>query len=479
MKKKIISAILCASMVAGILAGCGGSAGSSTTEAGKTEGTQAATQAATQAGTTEAGTTEAKGETAAADDTEKADANTELSGTLVVALWDNVSMQLFEDLDLAGKFQEVYPDANIEFEKLKDDSEYWNAMKMRASANQLPDIMFNKTFTLSRFKDYLVDLSDTEANKNNNIAQGYAVDGKVLGLPEKMTAEYVYYWKDMFKEAGVEVPTTWSELEEVSKKLQDHFGAENGDFMAIAMGGKDEWPTYPFTEFMPALESGNGQNWNTMATQDEPFSEGTDFYKAYTKINSLFTSGVFGKDPVGIGNDQATALFAQKQAAMVASGGWALTSISEGADSTDELGTFYLPTRDTAEDPFRAITQGDNFMSITTHAKNPDLAKAFVEFYFSDAWYPEYIKSQADDNTMKTVQKDKDPILAQADELQPDKELVMYDGGGDDFTALVAETTFDYKKLGAEMLVSGFDLPSALNDLNTKWKAAREKLDIK
>ena len=98
MKKKVISAILCVSMVAGILAGCGGSTGSSTTEAGKTEGTQAA---ATQAGTTEAGTDEAKGETAAADDTEKADANTELSGTLVVALWDNVSMQLFEDLDLA------------------------------------------------------------------------------------------------------------------------------------------------------------------------------------------------------------------------------------------------------------------------------------------------------------------------------------------------------------------------------------------
>lgn len=183
MKKKIISVLLCASMVAGILAGCGGSTGSSTTEAGKTEGSQAATQAGTtEAGTSEAGTTEAKGETAAADDTEKADANTELSGTLVVALWDNVSMQLFEDLDLAGKFQEVYPDANIEFEKLKDDSEYWNAMKMRASANQLPDIMFNKTFTLSRFKDYLVDLSDTEANKNNNIAQGYAVDGKVLEL---------------------------------------------------------------------------------------------------------------------------------------------------------------------------------------------------------------------------------------------------------------------------------------------------------
>ena len=35
----------------------------------------------------------------------------------------------------AGKFQESYPNVNIEVEKIKDDSEYWNAMKMRASAN--------------------------------------------------------------------------------------------------------------------------------------------------------------------------------------------------------------------------------------------------------------------------------------------------------------------------------------------------------
>lgn len=170
-------------------------------------------------------------------------------------------------------------------------------MKMRASANQLPDVMFNKTFTLSRFKDYLVDLSDTEAAKNNELAEGYAVDGKILGIPMTAGYEYVYYWKDMFKEAGVEVPTTWSQFEEVSKKLQDYYGKDNKDFMAIACGLKDEWPDYPYMEFMPALESGNGQNWNDMAKQDEPFADGSDINKAYKKVQSLFTSGVLGKDP--------------------------------------------------------------------------------------------------------------------------------------------------------------------------------------
>ena len=44
---------------------------------------------------------------------------------------------------------------------------------------------------------------------------------------------------------------------------------------------------------------------------------------------------------------------------------------------------------------------------------------------------------------MKNFPKDKDPVLAESDTLCPDKVLVMYDGGGDDFTAIQNETTFD------------------------------------
>ena len=294
-----------------------------------------------------------------------------------------------------------------------------------------------------------------------------------------MSSEYVYYWKDMFKEAGVEVPDTWAELEEVSKKLQDYYGKDNGDYMAFAIGGKDEWTTYPFAEFMPSLISGNGQNWNTMAGQDEPFAEGTDVNTAFKKIDSLFSSGVFGKDPLGLSNDQAYNLFATKQSSIIAAGARALKSFKDTAESTDELGTFYLPVRDDESEPFRTVTQGDLFLSVTSHCENPELAKAFVEFCFSEDWYPDHIKSIPDDSASKTFTKEKDPILAQADELQPEAEIVMYDGGGDDFQALVAETTFDYKKLGAQMLIPDFDLDEALNELNTKWKAAREKLEIK
>lgn len=456
MKKRLLALTLGAVMTAGTLAGCSGD---------KAEA-PAAVQAAGEKTETQAAAGDSQGETA------------QLSGDLVFTIWDNNLMDYIDENDMVGKFQEKYPDVNIEVEKIKDDSEYWNAMKMRASANQLPDVMFNKPFTLSRFKDYLLDLSDLEAAKNNELAEGYALDGKVLGIPMTAGYEYVYYWKDMFEEAGVAVPTTWTQLQEAASKLQEYYGAENPDFMAIALGAKDEWPDYPFMEFMPALINGNGQNWNDMAKVDEPFAEGTDIHTAYTKINELFTSGVFGKDPLGLGNDQVTSLFAQKEAAMIALGDWGLQNIQSGADDISQLGTFYLPVRDSESDPFRVIVQGDSFMGVTTHSKNPELAKAFVEWFYSEDWYPGYIEYVTSASSMTNFPKEKDPVLAESDDAQPDMELVMYDGGGDDFQAIQNETAFDYKKLGAEMFTDDFNLNSRLEELNGKWKAARAKLGI-
>lgn len=463
MRKKLAALTMCAALAAGSLYGCAPEDGTSAS---------AAAPASTEA------QAESKGEETTAAAASNVEVNEDLEGDLVFAIWDNNLMDYIDQNDMAGKFQEAYPNINIEVEKIKDDSEYWNAMKMRASANQLQDVMFNKPFTLSRFKDYLIDLSDLDATRNNELAAGYGLDGKILGIPMTAGYEYVYYWKDMFEEAGVEVPTTWDQLKEVSRTLQDYYGKDNPDFMAIALGAKDEWPDYPFMEFMPALEGGNGQNWNDMAKTDAPFAADTDIAKAYQKAYDLFTSGVFGKDPLGLGSDQATALFAQKQAAITALGDWGLQNIQNGTDDYSQLGTFYLPARNTESDPFRVIVQGDSFMGITTHSKNPEAAKAFVEWFYSDAWYPGYINFVTSASSMTNFPKEKDPILAEADAAQPDMELVMYDGGGDDFQAIQNETAFDYKKLGAEMFTKGFDLTARLEELNTKWAAARQKLGI-
>ena len=52
---------------------------------------------------------------------------------------------------------------DLEIEEFKDDVEYFNQMKIRASANELPDLMYLQTRYFSVYGDYMLDLSDTQA----------------------------------------------------------------------------------------------------------------------------------------------------------------------------------------------------------------------------------------------------------------------------------------------------------------------------
>ena len=306
-----------------------------------------------------------------------------IKATLTFGTWDTDAMKLYDELDIEGRFQKLYPNVTIEIEEFKDDTEYFNAMRIRASAQSLPDIMFNETVTLANFAEYLYDLSGLKAAENNILAEGYMVDGKILGLSEKRQEEYVLFWRDMFDEAGVDVPQTWDEFVAVSSKLQEYYGASNPDFMAIALGAKDEWPIYPLVENMPSGISGNGQYWNEMAEIDRPFEKGTDIQIAYAKINALFHTGVFGRDPLGMGYDQAFSIFMQKNAAMAMDSPIGLTGIYNAGIDTSDLESFYLPFREKEDEPLNLPVRGDFLMGITTCTKNYELAKAFVEFYFS------------------------------------------------------------------------------------------------
>ena len=70
-------------------------------------------------------------ETTAAEDAEGSEesaataaSNEELSGTLTFAIWDNNLNDFIEENDMVGKFQEQYPNVDVEVEKIKDDSEF-------------------------------------------------------------------------------------------------------------------------------------------------------------------------------------------------------------------------------------------------------------------------------------------------------------------------------------------------------------------
>lgn len=196
---------------------------------------------------------------------------------------------------ISDAYNKVNPNVTIKMEKVPA-TEYDNTMKIRNSAQKLPDIFPVRVITLENYKNILTPLNDLEATKLNKFAKDYAIDGNIYGLPMYGFNEFVYYRKSIFNELGLEVPTTWEDFNSITQKLK-----ASGEYIPMALGGKDSWVTYPFNEFFPFLVSGGNDVWSKMAAEDEPFSPGKPFYTAYSMLNEFYKTKPFGDDPLGYG----------------------------------------------------------------------------------------------------------------------------------------------------------------------------------
>lgn len=388
--------------------------------------------------------------------------------TLTLLTWGNTLVPE-GTFDLAKEYKKTHPNVTIEIETVKDTGEFEQTMKIRKAANNLPDLFALKPYMLSNYADFLADVNDVPAASSNLYAKQFAVNGKIVGLPATTFNEFVWYKKSIFKEYGLSIPKTWDEFIAAAQKIKD-----GGKYIPILMGGKDAWPDYPFNEFMPSLVANDGQLWNKMATEDEPFTKDKPFYQAYAKIKKLYDAKVFGLDPLGMGYDQVKMMFGTK-GAMMCAGQWALADLKKALNGDgSDIGAFLLPVRDNASDKLNTITMVDLFLSTPKDGKNVKEAKEFINWYLTnETTYQAFLKASNVLSTQSNIKTAVDPCINEAFQ-GVDVNPVFYDGGNAAFQKIQAATKFDVKKMGQDMM-AGANLDKMMNDLNKSWKEARSK----
>lgn len=385
--------------------------------------------------------------------------------TLKMAMWDQNNGFIDFLTAKVKEFNQVMPNVTVELESFKSDGDYLQAMKVRASADELPDIYELKPNWLNDFKGNLTSLDDLGVTKQNKFAKTYAVDGKVLALPSVSFPELVYYNKSVFKELGLEVPTTWQQFIDTLQKIKD-----NGKYIPYAMGGKDAWPNYPFNEFLDHTISGDENYLSNLAKQDEPFAEGTPFFNGYTQIAQLYDADLMGPDPLGTSWDQATDLFVSKQAAVIAAGLWFMPSYAAKAGGTDDLGAFPMPYRKSDSEPLKLMTFTDQFYGINASTKHPEETKAFIEWFYSPEVYQTYIDEAQLNSSIEGVEANV-PWLQDFYKNNP-IEPFMYVPGDAEYTRIANAIQLDVKAVGQDMM-AGKKLADIAAELNKKWKKAK------
>jgi len=395
----------------------------------------------------------------------KSESEPEEEITLTLFEWVNIFNK--NDYDVAAEYKKVKPNVTIEIENAKDPDEVRQALKIRKTADEMPDIFPLKPYMVSEFGSILADISDLPAAKDNIYAEDFKFNGKIVGLPTEAFNELVWYDKEIFAEYNLEIPKTWDEF----IKLAETIKAGN-KYIPILMGGKDAWPDYPFNEFMPSLVADDGALWNTMAEDPQPFTADKPFYKAYQMIDQLYRAEVFGSDPLGMGFDQVKVMFGTK-GAMICAGQWFLPDAKKAmGDKSDKIGTFLLPVRKDANEKLNTVTMVDTFLATPQGGKNEAAAKEFINWFLTDpANYKAYTQARNVNSTMKSIEAGVDPCIAEAFK-GVDINPVIYDGGNEKFQNIQAATKFDVKQIGQEMM-AGKNLDELMDNLNKSWQEAQ------
>ncbi len=291
-------------------------------------------------------------------------------------------------------FTKEYPDVKVTFSAVSNDN-YPATKSSRLTAGNV-DIIVVKNFVevpefasdstsddvLLARSGGLVELTDESfmSNYTLSVLETQAVDGKQYAVPTGLSySTGVYYNKSLFEKYALEVPTTWSELENVMSTL-----SENGE-TPFGIGGKDTWPgglimlgatagEYPTADAKAELVE---QLWTGKASLTDAGPQGI-----LDKTEAVFQNGQ--ANFAGTGYDEIPSGFAAGKFAMTADGTWNEPTIRSAVDGAFEYGYFPFPSSEDAADNAHLNGKIELQLAVAANAKNKPAALAWLD-YFSDA----------------------------------------------------------------------------------------------
>ena len=128
------------------------------------------------------------------------------------------------------KFEAANPGIKLNLEVIS-----WNDLKTvadtRIASGQAPDILNLDTFADYANEGLLMPVAeycpeDLFADFFPSFIDQSVIDGTCYAVPDLASARALFYNTKILEEVGVEVPTTWAELEDVSQQILDFYDGE-------------------------------------------------------------------------------------------------------------------------------------------------------------------------------------------------------------------------------------------------------------
>ncbi|WP_026568408.1 ABC transporter substrate-binding protein [Bacillus sp. UNC41MFS5] len=357
--------------------------------------------------------------------------------------------------ELAKKFEKENPNIDIVVTNPPDSV---TVLKTRVAKRDLPDVIGmggDVSYAEISKAGALKDVSKDSAL--NDIQPAYidmlkdiSKRDKVYGIPYAANANAVIYNKTIFKELGIEVPTTWDDFIAAAEKVKA------AGKIPFYFTFKDAWTALPAYNVLAANTQGD-DFFKKLDKGDTKFAEG--HREAAEKLLTLLKYG--HKDQNGKAYNDGNVAFAKGESAMYLQGIWAIPEIKK-ANPNIEVGVFPYPIGDS-----KVVSGVDLLLAQSATTEHPKEAKKFIEFLLSDENMKEYL-------TQQNAFSAKTGIVQEAPELEGLKAS-FEKGAVVDFPDHYVPTAVALDKQ-LQVLTQKKDAKQYLKTLDTEWeKVANRK----
>lgn len=272
--------------------------------------------------------------------------------------------------------------------------------------------------------ELVIDLTDY-MNEDNYAAERFVpaslsnvtFDGKIYGVPVENTAvAMIFYNKAIFEEYGLEPPTTWSELLEVSQTLIDN------DVTPFSLANLTKWTSSMYYMYLVDRLAGP-ELFASAANRTGASFTAPAFVQAGEMIQQLVEMGAFNEGFNGLDYDtgQGRMLIYAEEAAMELMGSWEIGNfLSENPDFYENnLGILPFPAVEGGEgDPSNVVgTVGDNYYHIASTCEYPDEAFELLQYVIDDESVALRIESGRVPPVQGVAEMIEEPILQQVVEI--------------------------------------------------------------
>jgi raffinose/stachyose/melibiose transport system substrate-binding protein len=319
-------------------------------------------------------------------DSSAAEGDESISGTITV--WEHDYS--FEDSleQIIEGFNEAYPNVQVDYE-IKADGDYYSLLQTAIQSGSGPDLFWTNGTATSNMPDLVSngaceDLKDqVDYSFISDSAMDLAtIDDGVYSVPwMTMDTRTVFYNKDMFEENGWEIPTTFSEFEELLATIKAT------GITPISMA-HDSWCM--LFAYEPVL-AGYDADYTAGLSDYTSKADGDAAREALQKMVDWANNGYFGDNWTGVIDNSAQILaFTTGNAAMDIAGSWDAATISENNPDLN-YGAFAIPSEDGTTG---LVGTSANGFSVNSASANMDAAVAFANFCASKEAQTIWVQSQ-------------------------------------------------------------------------------------